>query len=83
VKLFEARLERMRVILNDLSRSPLSYTALGRRFVQKTSCSFLTFGATFRFLVEDGCVEKCGVEYRAPYHITKKGEAFLAWRAQE
>ena len=81
MKAFKGNLERVRVVLRELSRGSMTYTALGKRFVQKTSGSSATFEATFRFLVEDECIEKCGLEQRAPFRITDKGKAFLAWRA--
>jgi DNA-binding PadR family transcriptional regulator len=83
MKAYRVNLERMRVILLELSRGSVCRTGLEKRFVKKTSGSPATFEATFRFLVEDGCIEKCGFEHRAPFRITEKGKAFLAWRAHE
>jgi DNA-binding PadR family transcriptional regulator len=83
MKVLKENIERMRAVLCALSRGSMSRTALEKRFVQKTSGSPATFEATFRFLVEDGCIEKCGVEHRAPFRMTEKGKAFLAWRAYE
>lgn len=81
MKALKENIERMRVVLCELSHGSLSYTALGKRFIQKTSGSIANFESTFRFLVEDGNIEKCGFEHRAPFRITHKGKAFLAWRA--
>ncbi len=81
MKALKENIERMRVVLCELSQCSLTYTALGKRFIQKTSGSIANFESSFRFLVEDGCIEKCSVEYRAPFRITQKGKAFLAWRA--
>jgi predicted transcriptional regulator len=83
MKLLRTHLERIRVILRELSRSSMRRTRLEKRFIQKTSGSPANFKTTFRFLVEDGCIEKCGAERRAPFRITEKGKAFLDWRSQE
>jgi predicted transcriptional regulator len=80
MKALRINLERIQVILHELSRGSMCRTRLEKRFVQKTSGSLATFKATFRFLVEDGCIEKCSAEHRAPFRITEKGKAFLAWR---
>lgn len=73
-------IERMRVVLCELSQGSLSRTVLEIRFIQKTCGSKAAFTFTFKFLVADGCIEKCGVEHRAPFRITEKGKAFLVWR---
>jgi DNA-binding PadR family transcriptional regulator len=83
MKAYRVNLERMRVVLLELSRGSACRTCLEKRFVKKTSGSPATFEATFRFLVEDGCIEKCRTEHRAPFRITERGKAFLAWRAHE
>ena len=69
------------MVLRELSREPLSYSVLEKRSRSQGEMSYACFESIFRFLVEDGDVEKCGREHRAPFRITEKGKAFLAWRA--
>jgi len=68
----------MGVILREVSRAPLSRTDLEKR-VSQQGVSHACFEGIFRFLAEDGDVEKCGPEHRAHYRITEKGLKFLAW----
>lgn len=69
------------MVLRELSREPLSHSVLEKRCT-RGEMSYACFEGVFRFLVADGDIEKCGVEHRAPFRITEKGAAFLAWRAQ-
>lgn len=75
------RLEFARVVLRELSREPLSHSVLEKRSRVRGELSYACFEGIFRFLVEDGDVEKCGSELRASFRITERGKAFLAWRA--
>jgi predicted transcriptional regulator len=77
----KTRLEFARVVLRELSREPLSRSVLEKRSRSRVEMSFACFEGIFRFLVADGDIEKCGPEHRAPFRITEKGKAFLAWRA--
>ena len=81
MKDLRSRLEFARVVLRELSREPLSYSVLEKRSRSQSEISYACFESIFRFLVEDGDVEKCGSEHRAPFRITEKGKAFLAWIA--
>lgn len=74
------RLEFARVVLRALSRGPLSRTALEKSVI-RGSVSHACFEGIFKFLVDDGDIEKCGVEHRAPFRITEKGNLFLVWRS--
>jgi predicted transcriptional regulator len=77
----KTRLEFARVVLRELSREPLSHTALEKRVI-RGGVSYACFEGIFHFLVADGDIEKCGPEHRAPFRLTEKGQVFLVWRAQ-
>ena len=66
-------------VLHELEREPCSRTNLEKRVARKM-VSHACFNGILCFLVDDGDVEKCGVEHLAPFRITEKGKAFLAWR---
>ncbi len=66
----------MCLVLREVSRRPASRIAIQTRFVQKFG-SPSAFEGTFMFLVRDGRVKKSGVEYRAPYEITERGQKLL------
>ena len=70
------------MVLRELSREPLCRTVLEKRSRCKGEMSYACFEGIFRFLVLDGDVVKSGVEHRAPFRLTERGKAFLAWRAQ-
>ena len=72
------RLEDATLVLHVLSREPLSRTLLEQRCLGKLSHA--CFDAAFFWLKFDGDIEKCTAESRAPFRVTVKGEAFLAWR---
>ena len=72
----EKYLERMCLVLRELSRRPLSRVELQSRFLQRFD-SPSAFEGTFLFLVRDGRVKKCGPEYRSPYTITERGHKLL------
>jgi predicted transcriptional regulator len=78
----QGRLEFARAVLRELSHGPLSHTDLEKRSRSRGEMSYACFERIFRFLVEDGDVEKCGPEHCAPFRITEKGKAGLAWRAK-
>jgi DNA-binding PadR family transcriptional regulator len=72
----EKYLERMCLILRELSRRPLSRIELQRRFLQRFD-SPSAFEGTFAFLVRDGRIQKGGSEHRAPYRLTERGQKLL------
>ena len=72
----QERLKYAKVILYELSKEPLSRTILNKRFIQKSGTSS-TFEGIFRFLIQNGYIEKSGSAHRAPYRITEKGAKFL------
>lgn len=72
----EKYLERMSLVLRELSRRPLSRIELQTRFLQKVG-SPSAFECTFMFLVRNGRIQKSGSEYRSPYMITDSGIELL------
>ena len=72
----ERYLERIRLVLRELSCRPLSRVELESRFLQEFG-SPSAFEATFMFLVGDGRIQKGGSEYRSPYRITERGHRLL------
>lgn len=72
----EKYLDRMHLVLRELSRRPLSRIELQTRFMQKFD-SPSAFEGTFLFLVRSGRVQKSGTEYRSPYKITERGQKLL------
>lgn len=76
MSLQEKYLERMMLVLRELSRRPLSRIELQARFLQQCD-SPSAFEATFMFLVRNGRIQKSGPEYRSPYTITERGHKLL------
>jgi hypothetical protein len=76
MSLQEKYLERMRLVLRELSKSPLSRRTLESRFTRRFA-SPAAFESTFLFLVRDGRIAKSGPEHRAPYCITERGRKML------
>jgi hypothetical protein len=72
----ERYLERIRLVLRELSRRPLSRVELETRFLQKFY-SPSAFEGTFMFLIRNGRIQKSGPEYRSPYIITERGTKLL------
>lgn len=72
----ERYLERMLLVLRELSRRPLSRIEVQARFLQKFD-SPSAFEGTFRFLVQNKRIQKSGVEYRSLYRITERGHKLL------
>lgn len=66
------RLRLARIVLGELKKSPFGRTELEKRTVRKLG-THSTFESIFRFLVENGYVQKGGEEHRAPYVITDRG----------
>ena len=66
------RLSLAKVVLDELSKQSLSRTELGRRTVRKCG-THATFEGIFRYLVQNGYVQKSRAQKRAPYCITEKG----------
>ena len=76
------RLGVAEAILRVLSVGSLRRIALEKRVLRGGSdVSYACFEGWFAFLCRDGDIEKSSSAHLAPYRITKKGEAFLVWRA--
>ena len=72
----EKYLERMRIILCDLSHRTASRIDLQIRFIKKADARW-SFDRTFSFLIKDGRIEKCDSAKRSPYCITERGRKLL------
>ena len=75
------RLEVAEAILKILSYGSLRRTALEKKVFRTKDISYACFSRMFAFLVCDGEIEKVEAEKTAPFQLTAKGKAFLAWRA--
>ena len=76
MSLQEKYLERMRLVLRELSKGSLSRRTLESRFTHRFE-SPAAFESTFLFLINNGRIEKSGSEHRAPYRITESGRKML------
>jgi predicted transcriptional regulator len=70
------RLNLAKNVLKELSRQPLCRTELEKRTVRKLG-THATFESIFRYLVQNGYIQKSGQKHRAPYAITEKGLKLL------
>ncbi len=75
-RLEEKYLERIGLVLRELSRRPLSRRELQSKFLRKID-SPSAFEGTILFLVRDGRIQKSGPEFRSPYAITGRGKLLL------
>jgi len=72
----EERLRLAKIVLSELDRRPLSRTELEKRTIKQCG-THSTFEGIFRYLKQNGYVEKTAPRHRAPYRITEKGRRFL------
>lgn len=72
----EKYLDRMCLVLRELSRRPLCRIELQKRFLARFD-SPSAFEATFMFLSRSGRIEKGGPEHRSPYIVTEQGLKLL------
>jgi len=70
------RLHLAKNVLKELSRQPLCRTDLEKRTVKKLG-THATFEGIFRYLVQNGYIQKSEQKHRAPYVITEKGLKLL------
>jgi DNA-binding PadR family transcriptional regulator len=70
------RLRLAKTVLNTLTRHSLCRTELEKRTVRKLG-THATFEGMFRYLVQNGYVQKSEQKHRAPYLITEKGLKLL------
>jgi len=76
------RLEVAAIILKEVSRGPIRRIELEKRVLRAHDVSYSCFSSLFDFLLLDGDIEKVSQEKFAPFRITEKGKAFLAWRSK-
>ena len=76
------RLEVAAIILKEVSRGPIRRIALEKRVLRAHDVSYSCFNSLFDFLLIDGDIEKVSQDKFAPFQITEKGKAFLAWRSK-
>jgi len=72
----QERLRLAKIVLNELRRSPLRRTELEKRTVMHCG-THGTFESIFKYLLQNGYVQKSGQRQRDPYVITEKGQKFL------
>ena len=70
------RLNLARTVLAELSRQPLRRTELEKRTVRKCG-THGTFEGIFRYLLQNGYVEKTEQRHCAAFCITEKGKKLL------
>jgi predicted transcriptional regulator len=70
------RMNLAKTVLRELSRQPLCRTEIEQRTVRKAG-THATFEGIFRYLVQDGYVQKSEQKHRAAYMITEKGTKLL------
>jgi predicted transcriptional regulator len=76
------RLEIAEIILREVSRGPIRRIELEKRVFKSRDVTYSCFSNMFAFLVVDGDIVKVSGERTAPFKLTEKGKAFLAWRAK-
>lgn len=65
-----------KIVLHELKRQPLYRTELEKRMIQKAG-SHAAFENIFRYLIQNGHVQKSSPKFRAKYVLTEKGAKFL------
>jgi predicted transcriptional regulator len=70
------RMNLAKSVLKELEKQNLRRTELENRTLRKLG-THATFEGMFRFLIQNGYVQKSGQKHRAPYVLTEKGAKFL------
>jgi len=70
------RLRLAKIVLHELRRGPLKRTELEKRTVMHCG-THSTFEGIFKYLLQNGYIQKSGLRHRDPYTITEKGQKFL------
>jgi predicted transcriptional regulator len=70
------RMDLAKIVLKELNRQPLCRTRLEQLTVRKAG-THASFEGIFRYLVQDGYVQKSGPKHRAAYMLTEKGAKLL------
>ncbi len=65
-----------KIVLHELKRQPLYRTELEKRVLQKAG-SHAMFESIFRWLVQNGHIQKSSPKFRAKYVLTEKGAKLL------
>ena len=65
-----------KIVLRELKLQPLYRKELEKRVVQKAG-SHAMFENIFRWLVQNGHIQKSSSKFRAKYVLTEKGAKFL------
>jgi DNA-binding PadR family transcriptional regulator len=76
VRRLDDRLHLAKTVLHELSRQHLCRTDLEKKTVKKVG-THATFEGIFRYLVQNGYIQKSEQKHRAPYVITEKGLKLL------
>jgi DNA-binding PadR family transcriptional regulator len=76
MKSLDERLSLAKTILHELSKEPLSRTELDKRVTRKIG-THATFEGMFRYLIQNGRIEKSGQKLRDFYRITERGRKLL------
>jgi predicted transcriptional regulator len=66
-----------KIVLHELKRQPLSRTELEKKTITKAGTSAATFENIFRYLTQDGYIQKSSTKHRAKYLLTDKGTKLL------
>jgi len=70
------RLRLAKIVLAELKKSPLRRTELEKRTVKQCG-THSTFEGIFRYLLQNGYVEKSGQRHLDSFAITERGLKFL------
>ena len=72
----QERLRLAKIVLHELRRSPLRRTELEKRTIKQCG-THGTFESIFKYLLQNGYIQKSGQRHLDPYTITEKGQRFL------
>lgn len=70
------RMDLAKTVLRELSKEHLCRTELENRTVRKKG-THATFEGIFRYLVQNGYIQKSDSKHRASYIVTEKGAKLL------
>ena len=70
------RMDLAKTVLRELSKEHLCRTELENRTVRKKG-THATFEGIFRYLVQNGYIQKSDQKHRARYIVTEKGAKLL------
>lgn len=70
------RMDLAKTVLKELSKEHLTRTEVENRTVRKKG-THATFEGIFRYLIQDGYIEKTEQKHRSSYKVTEKGVKLL------